>query len=379
MAVLLKDATGLAAKIAEADKSTELLKQIGELDEFRRQGEELTRSAGTAVRADYDATKAYQPNGEAHPWTRQLGHHTGFAEGAKAFDAPSGAVPLVPLAGDSPLLLARAGNGLVTELGIMPWPVVGSKAFSYLRQTCGRRAPRSEDPSDGDKPASEYGFESATAEAQYVAHIAEPIREEWLSDYESLNGWITREMVAGIGTALEDVVVNANGTPPEAVGVLNDPLVLTQPFGTDAVTSIREALVLARGGRRRPGDDGRRHAARRLVGHRRAHRRREPLPRRRRPVQRTSRYALGALASSAPSGSRLARPSSAGSRKRPPVRAGAPVDRVGHDHHAGRSSVRAEHRRGALRGSLRAHGRDAGRAARRRHRGRQLGSTGSTR
>ena len=245
VALYVKQAQDVAAKIKQADESAALLKAIGDLDEFRRHGEELTRRAGAAVRADYDATKAYEPNGEAHPWTRAFGHKTGFAEGVKAFDAPSGAVPMIPLAGDTPLLLARAANGLVNEIGVAPWPVAGSKAFSYLRQTVRTEGAAIWNPDDAtDKPASTYGFEAATAEAQYVAHIAEPVREEWLADYESLNGWITREMVAGIGTALEDVVVNASGTPPEAVGILFDPAVLTQPFATDAVTSIREALVL---------------------------------------------------------------------------------------------------------------------------------------
>ena len=189
--------------------------------------------------------KTYTPDGHAHPWTTEFAKETGFADGTKAFEAPTGAVPLIPLAGDTPVLLARAGNGLVAELGVEVWPVAGSKAFSYLRQTVRNEGAAVWDPSDGiDKPASEYGFEAATAEAQYIAHIAEPVREEWLMDYASLNAWIEREMVAGIGTALEDVVVNANGTPPEAVGILNDPAVLTQPFATDAVTSVREALVL---------------------------------------------------------------------------------------------------------------------------------------
>jgi hypothetical protein len=119
-----------------------------------------------------------------HPWTGQVKAYFGERD-VKAFTPPSGSIDISGLPtlelnqAVSPLTPSRA---LLAEVGVSAWPQdQGVKTISYLRQNL-----RDENAAlwtEGPKPTSNYGLALVTAEAMYIAHIAEGISTEWLSDW----------------------------------------------------------------------------------------------------------------------------------------------------------------------------------------------------
>ena len=55
-------------------------------------------------------------------------------QGVKAFSAPSGSVPL-PAPSTVPFSLGQLGAPLIRAIRSGPWPAVGGRAVTYLRQT----------------------------------------------------------------------------------------------------------------------------------------------------------------------------------------------------------------------------------------------------
>lgn len=138
----------------------------------------------------------------------------------------------------SPVDLGKPASAL---LDVLPATVVENGQYSYLRQTV--RTNNAAPVAVGNtKPTSVMTLERVDGALQVVAHLSEPIHEPWLSDVASLEQFIESEMVAGISAALEDQILNGNGTAPQLDGIIGVSTG-TQAYATSPLVTIRTGLA----------------------------------------------------------------------------------------------------------------------------------------
>ncbi len=139
---------------------------------------------------------------------------------------------------DSPVDLGKPASAL---LDVLPATVVENGQYSYLRQTV--RTNNAAPVAVGNtKPTSVMTLERVDGALQVVAHLSEPIHEPWLSDVASLEQFVESEMVAGISAALEDQILNGNGTAPQLDGIIGVSTG-TQAYATSPLVTIRTGLA----------------------------------------------------------------------------------------------------------------------------------------
>lgn len=139
---------------------------------------------------------------------------------------------------DSPVDLGKPASAL---LDVLPATVVENGQYSYLRQTV--RTNNAAPVAVGNtKPTSVMTLERVDGALQVVAHLSEPIHEPWLSDVASLEQFIESEMVAGISAALDDQILNGNGTAPQLDGIIGVSTG-TQAYATSPLVTIRTGLA----------------------------------------------------------------------------------------------------------------------------------------
>jgi HK97 family phage major capsid protein len=81
------------------------------------------------------------------------------------------------------------------------------------------------------------------AKLAVIAHVSEQIPHYTLADNANLEQFVSDEMPHGLRVALENQVVNGNGTAPNLRGILNTSGVQAQPFSSDILTSIRRGIT----------------------------------------------------------------------------------------------------------------------------------------
>lgn len=114
--------------------------------------------------------------------------------------------------------------------------------YSYLQQTTrtNNAAPVAE---GGTKPTSVYTLTEKEAKLQVIAHLSEQIPHYALSDNANLEQFVGDEMLYGLQVAIENQVVNGDGTAPALRGILATSGIQTQAFATDILTSIRKGIT----------------------------------------------------------------------------------------------------------------------------------------
>lgn len=131
----------------------------------------------------------------------------------------------------------------VTLLSLITGPIemkTGSE-FSYLRQTT--RTNNAAPVAIGAlKPTSSFGLERVEGPITTIAHLSDPIPRQYLEDMPSLQQFISMELFAGLVTAIEGQVLNGDGTLPNLRGIDATSGLGVQPFATDALTTIANAL-----------------------------------------------------------------------------------------------------------------------------------------
>ena len=137
----------------------------------------------------------------------------------------------------------------VQELGRPPQSILDvlparqvAPNYSFLQQVTrtNNAAPVAE---GGTKPTSAYSVQTVEAALRVIAHVSEEVPHYTLSDNSNLERFVAEEMLHGLRAAVEDQVLNGNGTAPNLRGILNTSGVQTQTFSTDILTSIRKAIT----------------------------------------------------------------------------------------------------------------------------------------
>ncbi len=119
--------------------------------------------------------------------------------------------------------------------------VTGDKA-SYLRQTS-RTNNAAAVAKGAPKPESDYDLARVEADIATVAHVVSGIAKQDLDDAAVLAQFLEGEMKVGLRIAIDNEVLNGDGTAPNLAGILNTAGTLSVPFATDAITTLRKALT----------------------------------------------------------------------------------------------------------------------------------------
>jgi len=143
---------------------------------------------------DGETTFGLKADARPHPWAVAL-EEFGRAHGQKAFTIPSGSVPMTSLA-TTPFSMGQLPAAVVAAIGLRGWPAVGGRSLNYLRQTA--RSNNAAIWTSGTKPVSDFVTALVQADATTIAHLAAPISEQDLADFEGLNQWVQGELLFGI-------------------------------------------------------------------------------------------------------------------------------------------------------------------------------------
>lgn len=187
----------------------------------KRRGLPFTRKAGAAALAKSIA-----------------GTMAATGSGSKAL-APAGTVVTpTPLVVDA-VALADPGATLLDALNVV---VAGEPTYRYLRQITRENNAGVVAPGEV-KPTSAMGLEQIDDHLRIVAHLSEGIHEYWLRDSAALNSFVENELVQGVLRAIEDEVVNGDGSGEHFTGLANVSGIQTQAFAVDGLTTVRKAIT----------------------------------------------------------------------------------------------------------------------------------------
>ncbi|SOD63663.1 phage major capsid protein, HK97 family [Streptomyces zhaozhouensis] len=114
--------------------------------------------------------------------------------------------------------------------------------FAYMRQTV-RDNNASVVAKGARKPTSSYTLERIDDRVRVIAHLSEPIPRQDLDDAAMLRTFIDQEMRLGLELALEDEIVNGDGTGEHFMGLSNVPGHQDQEFVTDILVTARKAVT----------------------------------------------------------------------------------------------------------------------------------------
>lgn len=171
-------------------------------------------------------------------WTEAVLTASGGSSGIMAaLLTPSGTAPVsVPLA-PLPVTDPRQAQ-FVAEL--MPVDEAPGGRFSYLRQTT--RVNNAAVVAEGErKPTSIYSLERIDDRTRTVAHLSEPIPRQQINDAGMLRQFLDDELKYGLRLAIDDEIVNGDGTGESMDGILS--LATPQAFATDMMTTARKAIT----------------------------------------------------------------------------------------------------------------------------------------
>jgi HK97 family phage major capsid protein len=115
-------------------------------------------------------------------------------------------------------------------------------SFSFLRQTV--RTNNAAPVADRAlKPTSVFTLAEIEDRVRVIAHLSDPVPERYFADHAALEDFLQSEMENGILDALQEQVVNGNGTGESLTGILATSGIISQSFATDRLTSIRKGLT----------------------------------------------------------------------------------------------------------------------------------------
>lgn len=158
--------------------------------------------------------------------------------GAKSLVATGTTVTTVPLSPDP----IAAGVVPTSVLEALEAVVRDSPVYRYLRQTVRENNAAIVAPG-AVKPTSKVSVEPVEGRLQVFAHISEYVDEYLLKDASTLSSFLTTQLFFMLQEAVEDEILNGDGSEGHLRGLLNTSGVQVQPFATDAVTTLRLAAL----------------------------------------------------------------------------------------------------------------------------------------
>lgn len=158
----------------------------------------------------------------------------GRADGAKAL-APSGDATVgIPLVNQTPVALGRPLNSLLQAIPVierMPY-------YTVLKQNV-RTDNAAVVAPGGTKPTTVLGLVKEQNRLRVVATLSEPIDKYVLEDNSNLQTWVASELTGAVQNALEEEVLNGDGTGERFTGIAN-----TTGVQTLAATSADRLVTL---------------------------------------------------------------------------------------------------------------------------------------
>lgn len=94
----------------------------------------------------------------------------------------------------------------------------------------------------GEKAVSDVTVKRRTADLQVIAHQVRDLDVYTLRDNAALEQFVKDELVYGLHVALENQVLNGDGTAPNLQGILATSNVQAQAYDQSALVSVRRAL-----------------------------------------------------------------------------------------------------------------------------------------
>ncbi|MEV6909779.1 phage major capsid protein, partial [Amycolatopsis sp. NPDC051071] len=114
--------------------------------------------------------------------------------------------------------------------------------WAYMRQTL-RENNAKVVPRGGKKPTSRYTMERREGRSATIAHLTEPVARQDLADAPMLSAFVDTELRLGLEEALEDEIVNGDGTGDRPTGLNFISGTQSQAWATDLLTTTRQAVT----------------------------------------------------------------------------------------------------------------------------------------
>lgn len=241
-----RDFTAEEMRIIES-KSAEAVELKGKIERAEAAAGLLAQVGGTV---DFEPTG----HGGGTPTARSKGYMALSGAGAKSIAstlaAKVGTNPQAKsLAAQAPISLnpqspIELGKVPASLLDILPVTQHDSPKYQYARQTVRTNNAAVVAPG-AQKPTSVVSTQVIDGELQVVAHISEPIDEYTLKDADVLRMFLEAELRYMLLAAVENEVLNGDGSAGHLTGILNTSGVQIQTFDTDPVTTLRMAMLKA--------------------------------------------------------------------------------------------------------------------------------------
>lgn len=165
---------------------------------------------------------------------KSLGGPDGY-KGILATGSVAVSVPLdpEPVRMDVPVLSVRQ---------LMPNVQNTTGRFAYMRQDL-RQNNAAVVAQGAKKPESKYEMRRVDDRVRTIAHLSEPIAKQELDDAPLLRTFIDQEMRLGLDLALEDEIINGDGTGEHFAGLANVSGSQAQAWDTNALRTTRKAVT----------------------------------------------------------------------------------------------------------------------------------------
>ena len=148
----------------------------------------------------------------------------------------------VAAAAIAPAEIYAQGQIPTSLLEMLPAKAVSSPVFRFLRGT--HRDMQAGVVAPGEtKPTSTLGLTPVDERLRVVAHLSEGIDHYSLTDVAMLQQFLIQEMTHGLYRAVEDQVLNGDGTGENMTGILATSGIQTVDYQGDVLSTIRRALT----------------------------------------------------------------------------------------------------------------------------------------
>ena len=241
------------------DEAAQVKSHMDAAEQATKSAEQSAKSAGLMAALDDMARTAYADTAERSSGTGHLG-----LTGAAAKSITDKIVAAMPRNGTKALAAGQQvvsnivipgvdieGRPALSVLDLLPSRTVDSPSFLTLRQTT-RNLLAAPVAAGGLKPTSDVGVTSIQNRLRVVAQISSPTDVYLLAD-SNLGQFIQDEMVWGLRYAIEQQVLNGDGTGENLPGILSTSGIVSQAFTVDILTSVRKSLTTLEANGYQPG------------------------------------------------------------------------------------------------------------------------------
>lgn len=224
----LEESRRLKAEFEKAKANETMRTALAEL------GEGVSSGGGTKANPVHPRVKA----SGGTDWSETMLRHVAGAHGYKGVLANGTVAVNVPLEPE----VVRTDIPVLSVRQLMPNVQNTSGRFSYLRQTV-RTNNAAVVAQGAKKPTSIYTFGRIDDRVRTIAHLSEPIAKQDLDDVPLLRNFIDQEMRLGLDIALENEIMNGDGTGEHFTGLGNVSGSQAQAWDTNALVTARKAVT----------------------------------------------------------------------------------------------------------------------------------------